>query len=57
MTAKYRGEYRRQKRAEMAAQISRTDQEALDLMGKLRPHTYAAFGDHPRAVVARADDG
>lgn len=55
MTAKYRAQYRKQKRAEEAAKISRVDEEALELMRKLRTHTYGAeLGDGPRAVAARA---
>jgi len=48
MTAKYRAEYRKAKRAEQAAQISLVDQEALQLMEKLRRHTYGGeLGDNP----------
>lgn len=54
MTAKYRAQYRKQQRADQGAQISRVDEEALELMRKLRTHTYAAIGDCPRAVAARA---
>jgi hypothetical protein len=54
MTAKYRAQYRKQKRAEQAAQISSVDQHALDLMQQLRRHTHGCeSGDSPRAVAAR----
>jgi hypothetical protein len=55
MTAKYRAEYRRQKQAERAAQISPLDREMLELMGRLRRFTYGAeLGDSPRCTAARA---
>jgi hypothetical protein len=55
MNKKYRDEYRRQKRAESAAQISSLDQEMLELMGRLRRYTYGGeLGDNPRAVAAKA---
>jgi len=59
MTAQYRAEYRKAKRAEQAAQISLVDQEALQLMEKLRRYTYGGeLGDNPaRTRRARADAG
>jgi len=55
MNKKYRDEYRRQKRAEWAAQISSLDQEMLELMGRLRRYTYGGeLGDNPRARAAKA---
>ena len=50
MNKKYRDEYRRQKRAESAAQISSLDQEMLELMGRVRRYTYGGG----RAVAAKA---
>jgi hypothetical protein len=55
MNKKYRDEYRRQKRAESASQISSLDQEMLELMSRLRRYTYGGeLGDNPRALAAKA---
>lgn len=55
MTAKYRAQYRKQQRVDQAARISAVDEAALELMRKLRTHTYGrALLDDPRSLATAA---
>ena len=55
MGKKYAAEYRKQKRAQWERQLqTEKDGPLLDLLAKVRPHTYAAeLGDDPRSLALR----